>query len=86
MFVTGLVARHLTWLGWQARANSLDFWLILKFTSVGFDYNFSAIQHEENELFLAYKDMFEIAVSSGTSLWDIFIIYAPWLERIFVRH
>lgn len=51
----------------------------------GFDYNFSAIQHERNDLFLAYKDMFEIAVSRGGGLWDIAIIYMPWLESIFVR-
>ncbi|THH05278.1 hypothetical protein EW145_g4912 [Phellinidium pouzarii] len=49
----------------------------------GFDYNFSAIQNEENELFLAYKDMFEIAISRGGGLWDIAIIYFPWLERLF---
>ncbi|KAH8119398.1 cytochrome-450 hydroxylase [Phellopilus nigrolimitatus] len=49
----------------------------------GFDYNFSAIQHEKNELFMAYKDMFEIAVSRGGGLWDIAVIYFPWLERIF---
>lgn len=51
---------------------------------IGFDYNFSAIQHEQNDLFLAYKDMFEIAVSRGGGLWDIVIIYFPWLESIFV--
>lgn len=28
--------------------------------------------------------MFEIAVSSGASLWDIAIVYVPWLEQIFV--
>ncbi|KAI5123946.1 hypothetical protein M0805_006360 [Coniferiporia weirii] len=49
----------------------------------GFDYDFSAIQHEENELFLAYKEMFEIAVSRGGGLWDIAIVYFPWLEWLF---
>ena len=51
----------------------------------GFDYNFSAIQHETNELFQAYKDMFEVAVSRGGNLWDLAIVYFPWLEWIYVR-
>ena len=50
----------------------------------GFDYNFSAIQHETNELFQAYKDMFEIAVSRGGNLLDLAIVYFPWLERLYV--
>ena len=50
----------------------------------GFDYNFSAIHDETNELLLAFKDMFEIAVSQGTGLWDIVIVYLPFLERVFV--
>ncbi|EJD02970.1 cytochrome-450 hydroxylase [Fomitiporia mediterranea MF3/22] len=49
----------------------------------GFDYSFSAIQHETNELFMAYKDMFEIAVSRGETLLDIAIVYFPWLEEYF---
>ena len=51
---------------------------------LGFDYSFSAIQNGSNELFNAYKDMFEVAVSRGETLWDIFIVYFPWLERILV--
>ncbi|THH17329.1 hypothetical protein EW146_g3445 [Bondarzewia mesenterica] len=34
----------------------------------GFDYQFNAIQNESNELFCAYKDMFEVAISQGQSL------------------
>lgn len=49
----------------------------------GFDYRFNAIQSESNDLFLAFKDMFEIAVSQSGGLWDIIIIYLPWLEWIF---
>jgi hypothetical protein len=54
--------------------------------TTGFDYDFSAIQNEKNELFSAYKDMFEVAVSRGESLWDIAIIYLPWLEKILVNN
>lgn len=34
---------------------------------------------------MAYKDMFEVAISQGGGLWDIAIVYFPWLESIFVR-
>ncbi|KAL5523770.1 hypothetical protein ACEPAG_7943 [Sanghuangporus baumii] len=49
----------------------------------GFNYDFSAIQNEENKLFLAYRNMFEIVVSRGETLWDIVCIYFPWLELLF---
>ncbi|TDL26273.1 cytochrome P450 [Rickenella mellea] len=49
----------------------------------GFDYNFSAIQNESNELFLAYKEMFEVAVSQAVGFKELVIIYFPWIERIF---
>ena len=51
----------------------------------GFDYNFNAIQDESNELFLAYKEMFEVAISQVNSARNIIRIYAPWLDYIFVR-
>lgn len=51
----------------------------------GFDYNFNAIQNETNELFNAYKDMFEIVISQGSGLATAILIYAPWLYKFFVR-
>ncbi|KAI0754478.1 cytochrome-450 hydroxylase [Daedaleopsis nitida] len=48
----------------------------------GFDYQFNAIHDESNELFLAYKEMFEIAVSQqGGGLWELVILYFPFLDR-----
>ncbi|PIL35085.1 cytochrome P450 [Ganoderma sinense ZZ0214-1] len=48
----------------------------------GFDYQFNAIQDESNELFTAYKEMFEIAVSQqGGGLWELLIVYLPILDR-----
>ncbi|EJF55866.1 cytochrome-450 hydroxylase [Dichomitus squalens LYAD-421 SS1] len=48
----------------------------------GFDYEFNAIHDESNELFAAYKEMFEIAVSQqGGGLWELAIVYAPILDR-----
>ncbi|RPD56633.1 cytochrome-450 hydroxylase [Lentinus tigrinus ALCF2SS1-7] len=48
----------------------------------GFDYQFNAIHDESNELFMAYKEMFEIAVSQqGGGLWELAIVYAPILDR-----
>ncbi|KAI0763556.1 cytochrome-450 hydroxylase [Trametes elegans] len=50
----------------------------------GFDYHFNAIRDESNELFMAYKEMFEIAVSQHTGkLWDVVVLYFPELDRLF---
>ena len=51
---------------------------------IGFDYNFNAIQDESNELFRAYKDMFEVAISQGRFIRTIISIYAPFVNQIFV--
>ena len=54
---------------------------------LGFDYQFNAIHDDSNELFLAYKEMFEIAVSQqGGGLWELAIMYVPILDRLSVRH
>ncbi|TFY74251.1 hypothetical protein EWM64_g9761 [Hericium alpestre] len=49
----------------------------------GFDYQFNAIQNEDNELFCAYKDMFEVAVSQGQSLKAVLGLYFPIFDRLF---
>lgn len=49
----------------------------------GFDYHFNAIQNEENELFNAYKDMFEIALSQAHILRQLLSFYVPIYERLF---
>ncbi|KAG2016007.1 cytochrome P450 [Coprinopsis cinerea AmutBmut pab1-1] len=49
----------------------------------GFDYQFNAIQNESNELFNAYKEMFEIAISQGDGIITLISIYAPWIHKIF---
>ena len=51
---------------------------------LGFDYQFNAIQNENNELFNAYKDMFEIAVSQPGMIRKAIGTYVPILERVFV--
>jgi hypothetical protein len=50
----------------------------------GFDYQFNAIQSESNELFNAYKDMFEIAISQGQAFRTILGIYFPMANTLFV--
>jgi hypothetical protein len=50
----------------------------------GFDYHFNAISDETNELFCAYKEMFEIAFSRGQSLRDILGIYFPIIKTLCV--
>jgi cytochrome P450 len=57
-----------------------DIWLI--FLS-GFEYNFDSIEDESNELFTAYKDMFETAISQNNDFRTILGIYAPFLKRWF---
>ena len=52
----------------------------------GFDYGFDSIQNESNELFKAYKDMFEIAISqTGAGLWGLAAACVPILDRFVVR-
>ncbi|KAF8159536.1 cytochrome-450 hydroxylase [Crassisporium funariophilum] len=43
----------------------------------GFDYNFNAIDDETNELFGAYKEMFEVVISQGAPFRTLQRIYAP---------
>ncbi|KAF9227302.1 cytochrome P450 [Gyrodon lividus] len=49
----------------------------------GFDYHFNAIQNESDELFAAYKEMFEIAVSQGDGFRTVLGIYFPLLNVLF---
>ena len=50
---------------------------------LGFGYQFNAIQNESNELFGAYKDMFEIAISQINGLRLLIGIYLPFLLHIY---
>ncbi|KAJ3502293.1 hypothetical protein NLJ89_g8956 [Agrocybe chaxingu] len=52
----------------------------------GFDYNFNAIRDESNELFMAYKEMFETAISQGSFLRTMLRIYLPSVSSLFVRY
>lgn len=55
------------------------------YRNTGFDYHFNAIHDGSNELFMAYKDMFEIAISQQKgSLWDIAVLYFPALDGLWV--
>ncbi len=53
--------------------------------SRGFDYSFNAIENEHNELFSAYKEMFEVAVSQSHPFKTMFRIYMPFISSLFVR-
>jgi cytochrome P450 len=51
----------------------------------GFDYDFDATNNEGgNELFRAYKEMFEVAISQNPGLRQIVGIYLPWIDQLFV--
>ncbi|KAJ7084294.1 cytochrome-450 hydroxylase [Mycena belliarum] len=49
----------------------------------GFDYNFNSINDESNELFVAYKDMFEVAISQGSPFRTLLSIYLPTVNKLF---
>ncbi|KAI0917626.1 hypothetical protein AcW1_007212 [Taiwanofungus camphoratus] len=52
--------------------------------SAGFDYQFNAIQNETNELFNAYKEMFEVAISQQQgALRSLLVIYFPIIDVLF---
>ncbi|KAF5386081.1 hypothetical protein D9615_002473 [Tricholomella constricta] len=51
--------------------------------TAGFDYEFNAIKDESNELFCAYKEMFEVAVSQGKVTRTLMNIYFPFLSSLF---
>lgn len=82
MFAIGLVARPLMSLAWPV--SILVYELALTHLGSGFDYNFNAIQDESNELFSAYKEMFEVAISQGRLLRTIVGIYLPFVNRFLV--
>jgi hypothetical protein len=50
----------------------------------GFDYNFHSLQDESEEMYLAYRTMFNIA-DKGSQLKGLIQIYFPWVEKIYVR-
>ncbi|KDQ20465.1 hypothetical protein BOTBODRAFT_26477 [Botryobasidium botryosum FD-172 SS1] len=50
----------------------------------GFDYQFNAIQNEDNELHLAYRDMFNLAVNHNNQMVKTALeIYFPFIEWLF---
>lgn len=52
---------------------------------IGFDYSFNSIQDESNELFCAYRDMFNLALSQAQAVKSILAIWFPWIYWFFVR-
>ncbi|KAG6907916.1 hypothetical protein DXG01_006971 [Tephrocybe rancida] len=52
-------------------------------TWAGFGYEFNAIKDETNELFCAYKEMFEVAISQGNVARTLLNIYFPYISRLF---
>jgi hypothetical protein len=52
---------------------------------LGFDYDFNAIGGEPNELFSAYKEMFEVTLALGNPARNFLRIYFPFVDSIFVN-
>jgi hypothetical protein len=53
--------------------------------TLGFDYEFNAIEGESNELFSAYKEMFEVTITMGSPARNILRIHFPFVDSIFVN-
>ncbi|KAF7358644.1 Leukotriene-B(4) omega-hydroxylase 2 [Mycena sanguinolenta] len=51
--------------------------------ATGFDYNFNSIEDETNEVFIAYRDMFEVAVSQSPRFRSLLLMYLPTINRLF---
>ncbi|KAI0318272.1 cytochrome-450 hydroxylase [Amylostereum chailletii] len=49
----------------------------------GFDYHFNAVQNETNELFVAYRDMFETSLAQGQTSRSFLGIVFPFINKIF---
>lgn len=49
----------------------------------GFDYSFNSIEDQTNELFNAYKDMFETGVSQNKGMRAVLSIYIPIINYFF---
>lgn len=69
--------------------SGLNKWIEIELTLTnvyaGFDYNFNSIQDESNELFCAYRDMFNLALSQAQAVKSILAIWFPWIYWFFVR-
>jgi hypothetical protein len=50
----------------------------------GFDYHFHSLHDESEDVYLAYRKMFNIA-DKGPGLKSLIELYFPWVERFFVR-
>ncbi|KAG8985224.1 hypothetical protein FRB94_006018 [Tulasnella sp. JGI-2019a] len=50
------------------------------FAAAGFDFHLGAIQNEDNEVYQAYKQMFEATINKGQTFRGFLEIYMPWLD------
>ena len=51
----------------------------------GFDYDFNSIKNDTNELFCAYREMFELSISQNQQIMrQLLGIYFPIVDVIFV--
>ncbi|KAG8909309.1 hypothetical protein FRC01_007020 [Tulasnella sp. 417] len=49
----------------------------------GFSYSFDSLKNDENELYVAYRDMLTIGVKYGFTLRSMLEIWFPWIGRVF---
>ncbi|KAG8961220.1 hypothetical protein FRC03_005650 [Tulasnella sp. 419] len=49
----------------------------------GFSYSFNAVRDETNEVYRAYRDIFQIGVTVGFTLRSMIEIWIPWLQHVF---
>src|ERR1700722_11082788 len=51
----------------------------------GFDYHFHSMHDESEDVYLAYRKMFNIADTGTGPLKSLMQLYLPWVEKFFVR-
>ncbi|KAG9017192.1 hypothetical protein FRB90_001411 [Tulasnella sp. 427] len=49
----------------------------------GFSYSFDSLKNEENELYVAYRDMMTVGVKYGFTLSSMLDIWFPWFGKLF---
>jgi hypothetical protein len=50
----------------------------------GFDYNFHALQDESEEVYLAYRRLFDVADKGPVGMRGLLQMYSPFIEKVLV--
>ena len=72
-------------IGAAGSCTMLFYWIFDVNDTTGFDYDFNSIEDDTNELFCAYREMFELAISQQDKpMRQLLGIYFPIVNVLFV--